>query len=135
MMLTKIPTHTTSPKCQAAMGAVPRVAATDAETAAHLSGAPFQRLLSEARLSYHSIVVIGDAIVPAQSGQPVDVDRARALSAAVDALIVGTTDPAGTPAGDDLVAILGSFDAPTLQLVTAPAAAAANESAHETSSV
>jgi len=105
------------------------VGITDADTADHLAGPAFQRLLAEARLTYHSIVVIGDAIVASgaedDDQEPsAEMDRARSLSAAVDALIVGTADPAGTAASDELVAVLDSFDAPTLQLVTAPVPAA-----------
>ncbi len=107
------------------------VGVTDTNTADHLVGPAFQRLLSEARLSYHSIVVIGDAIAVGgtegddQDQEPsAENDRARSLAAAADALIVGTADPVGTTASDELVAVLDSFDAPTLQLVTAPVPAA-----------
>ncbi|MEL6982565.1 MAG: hypothetical protein AAFO29_09085, partial [Actinomycetota bacterium] len=110
------------------------VGTVDTSTAEHLTGAAFQRLLAEARLSYHSIVVIGDAVLPSEPGQVIDIDRARALASAVDGVIVGTADPAGTAASEALVAIVHSLDAPTLQLIAAQAPTAA-DSTPESSSV
>ena len=96
------------------------VGTTDGDSAAHLTGAPFWRLLAEARLTYHSIVVIGDAVTGSGGAEPIAVERAGALATAVDGLIVGTTDPVGTTASGELTGILASLEAPTLQLIAAP---------------
>lgn len=109
------------------------VGVTDADTADQLASPAFQRMLSEARLNYHSIVVIGDTVVAGEADGSADVERARSLAAAVDGLIIGTADPAGTAASDELVAVLDSFDTPTLQLVTAPVPAASGTVAEASS--
>ena len=59
-----------------------------------------------------------------EPGLPVDLDRTRALVGTVDGIIVGTGDPIGTPASEELVDVLGSFPVPTIQVIAAPVAEA-----------
>jgi hypothetical protein len=92
------------------------------ETVAHLTGPALERLLAEARLDYHSIVLIGDIVTSADPAVPVAIERSRALAVMADGLIVGTDQPVGTPADAHLVEVLASLPAPVLQL-TATAAA------------
>ena len=93
------------------------------DTADALTGPAFERLLSEARLSYHSIVLIGDAVTAEDGdGDPVDLGRTRVLVGMVDAVVVGTPEPIGTPAADDLSQVVASFPVPTIQVIAAPVA-------------
>ena len=89
--------------------------------------------LAEARLVYHSVVIIGDT-VPAgseaaetasagmsPSGPGFDADRTRALAEVVDGLLIGTAQPVGTAARPELAELIESLPAPVLQLAVAQA--------------
>ncbi len=98
------------------------------DTAGLLVGPAFDRVISQAQLDYHSIMVIGEAIVGETASQLVELERTQAVAAVTDGVIVGTGQPVGSPASADLVDALASLPAPTLHLIAAhvtPAAAPA----------
>ncbi len=77
--------------------------------AADITGPPFERLLEEAKVSYHSIIIIAgsadDPTVPAMAG----------LS---DGLILGTSRVAGSELGDGRCRQLAALPAPLLAFVS-----------------
>lgn len=95
------------------------VGSLDEDTAAHLTGPAFERLLAEARMDYHSIVIIGDTVASDDPASPVDRGRTEALAVVADGLVVGTGNAAGTPADEQLSRALATLAAPVLQLTAA----------------
>lgn len=90
----------------------------DVRTEALLQDQPLANILSEARLDYHSIVIIaGPVLSPGGQWAP-GIDLIRGVARMVDGVIVGTRRAAGLAADPDLVDVLATVPAPLLQLIT-----------------
>ena len=79
-------------------------------TAGAIAGAPFERLLEEAKVEYHSILII--------AGSADDTTTVPALARLTHGLIVGTARVAGSQLGDELRRQLTAIPAPVLEFVS-----------------
>lgn len=75
-----------------------------------ITGAPFERLLAEAKVEYHSILIIAGAVT--------DTVSVPTLAALSDGLIVGTTQQPGEQASAELCKQLAGLPAPTLEFLS-----------------
>ncbi len=79
-------------------------------TVSDITGSPFERLLAEAKVDYHSILIISGAVS--------DTTTVPTLASLSDGLIVGTTQPPGGQAGAELCRQLAALPAPTLEFLS-----------------
>ncbi|MGH1489114.1 MAG: hypothetical protein ACRBK7_06915 [Acidimicrobiales bacterium] len=75
-----------------------------------INGSAFERLLAEAKVDYHSILIIAGAVS--------DTTTVPTLAALADGLIVGTTQKPGEQAGAELCTQLAALPAPTLEFLS-----------------
>ena len=92
------------------------IGAAGRDTADRLADGSFVRLLNEARLDYHSVVIIGGGLVGGPAGSTITSERAQALSVGADGIIVGSTQAAGSPCRPQLAELLDRMPVRTLQV-------------------